>query len=50
MVINIKPVVSGDDQVTLGIKIDNKDFYRHSAANAPAPTSTSKYESIIRAT
>jgi len=49
MVINIKPVVSGDDQVTLGIKIDITDFIGTPPANAPAPTSTSKYESIIRA-
>ncbi|MBW4890139.1 general secretion pathway protein GspD [Mucilaginibacter sp. HMF5004] len=49
MVINIKPVVSGDDQVTLGIKIDITDFIGTPPANAPAPTSNSKYESIIRA-
>ncbi len=49
MVINIKPVVSGDDQVTLGIKIDITDFIGTPPANAPAPTSTSKFESLIRA-
>ncbi|RKR84511.1 type IV pilus assembly protein PilQ [Mucilaginibacter gracilis] len=49
MVINIKPIVSGDDQVTLGIKIDITDFIGTPPANAPAPTSTSKFESMIRA-
>ena len=49
MVINIRPVVSGDDQVTLGIKIDITDFIGTPPTNAPAPTSTSKFESIIRA-
>lgn len=49
MVINIKPIVSGDDQVTLGIKIDITDFIGTPPANAPAPTSTSKFESLIRA-
>jgi type IV pilus assembly protein PilQ len=49
MVINIKPIVSGDDQVTLGIKIDITDFIGTPPTNAPAPTSTSKFESLIRA-
>jgi type IV pilus assembly protein PilQ len=49
MVINIKPMISGDDQVTLGIKIDITDFIGTPPANAPAPTSTSKFESLIRA-
>lgn len=49
MIINIKPVVSGDDQVTLGIKVDITDFIGTPPTNAPAPTSTSKFESLIRA-
>ncbi|MES2275328.1 MAG: hypothetical protein V4592_04850 [Bacteroidota bacterium] len=49
MVINIKPMISGDDQVTLGIKIDITDFIGTPPANSPAPTSTSKFESLIRA-
>lgn len=49
MIINIKPIVSGDDQVTLGIKIDITDFNGTPPTNAPPPTSTSKFESIVRA-
>ncbi|QKJ31059.1 general secretion pathway protein GspD [Mucilaginibacter mali] len=49
MIINIKPIVSGDDQVTLGIKIDITDFNGTPPANSPPPTSTSKFESIVRA-
>lgn len=45
----IKPIVSGDDQVTLNIKIDISDFIGNPPANQPPPTSTSKFESIIRA-
>lgn len=47
--VKIKPVVSGDDQVTLNIKVDISDFIGDPPENAPPPTSTSKFESIIRA-
>ncbi len=47
--IHIRPVVSGDDQVTLNIGIDISDFIGNPPQNAPPPTSTSKFESIIRA-
>lgn len=47
--INIKPVVSGDSQVTLNIKVGISDFIGDPPENAPPPTSTSKFESIIRA-
>ncbi len=47
--INIRPVVSGDDQVTLNIKVAITDFIGDPPDNAPPPTSTSKFESIIRA-
>jgi len=47
--IGISPVVSGDDQVTLKIKVEISDFIGTPPANAPPPTSTSKFESIIRA-
>lgn len=47
--IKIKPVVSGDSQVTLNIKVDISDFIGDPPENAPPPTSTSKFESIIRA-
>lgn len=49
LAINIKPVVSGDDQVTLNIKVDISDFIGNPGPNEPPPTSTSKFESIIRA-
>jgi len=47
--IKIKPLVSGDNQVTLNIKVDISDFIGDPPLNAPPPTSTSKFESIIRA-
>lgn len=47
--IKIKPIVSGDDQVTLNIKVDISDFIGDPPENEPPPTSTSKFESIIRA-
>lgn len=49
LAINISPMVSGDDQVTLKIKVEISDFIGTPPANAPPPTSTSKFESIIRA-
>jgi len=47
--INIKPIVSGDDQVTLTIDIEISDFVGTPPPNAPPPTSTSKFSSIVRA-
>ena len=47
--IGIKPVVSGDDQVTLNIKVNISDFIGTPPLNAPPPTSTSSFNSIIRA-
>jgi len=49
LAINIKPIVSGDDQVTLNISVDISDFIGIPPNNAPPPTSTSKFSSIIRA-
>lgn len=46
--IKIKPIVSGDDQVTLNITVNISDFIGNPPLNAPPPTSTSKFESIIR--
>lgn len=46
--IRIKPLVSGDEQVTLDIKVDISDFIGDPPLNSPPPTSTSKFESIIR--
>ncbi len=47
--IDIKPIVSGDDQVTLNIKVNISDFIGNPPLNAPPPKSTSKFTSIIRA-
>lgn len=49
LAINIRPIVSGDDQVTLNINVDISDFIGNPPLNAPPPTSTSKFKSIIRA-
>ncbi len=48
MTIDIKPIVSGDEQVTMTIKIDISDFTQDTPINQPPPTTTSKFESIIR--
>jgi type IV pilus assembly protein PilQ len=48
LTINIRPVVSGDDQVTLGIKIDISDFTALPTDGSPPPKSTSKFESTLR--
>jgi type IV pilus assembly protein PilQ len=47
--IDIRPIVSGDNQITLNIKVDISDFIGDPPENAPPPTSTSKFESIVRA-
>ncbi len=49
LAVTVNPVVSGDDQVTMKIKVEISDFIGTPPANAPPPTSTSKFESIIRA-
>lgn len=48
MIIKIKPIVSGDEQVTLNIDIDISDFTRDTPINQPPPSTTSKFQSIIR--
>lgn len=47
--IDIRPVVSGDDQVTLNINVNISDFIGNPPLNAPPPKSTSKFTSLIRA-
>ena len=44
----IKPIVSGDDQVTLEIDVNISDFLDQPNTNAPPPASNSKFKSIIR--
>jgi len=48
MFIGIKPFVSGDEQVTLNIDVNISDFLTSSTVNGPPPSSSSKFESIIR--
>ncbi|MCR6641077.1 MAG: type II and III secretion system protein [Sporocytophaga sp.] len=45
--INIKPIVSGDDQVTLNIDVSITDF-TDSPVSGPPPSSTSQFKSIVR--
>lgn len=46
--INIRPFVSGDEQVTLNIDIDISDFLGNTSINVPPPSASSKFKSIIR--
>jgi type IV pilus assembly protein PilQ len=46
--VGIKPFVSGDEQVTLNIIVDISDFIGAFNINAPPPSASSKFESIIR--
>ena len=46
--IAIKPVVSGDEQVTLGIKVGIVDFTSIPTDGSPPPKSTSKFETSLR--
>jgi len=47
LAIDIKPVVSGDEQVTLNIDVKISDF-TDTPPIGPPPTSNSKFRSIIR--
>lgn len=49
LAIKIRPIVSGDDQVTLNIDVEISDFIGNPPEFAPPPSSNSKFESIIRA-
>lgn len=46
--IDIKPVVSGDDQVTLGIKVNVSDFTSIPTDGSPPPEAISQFESTLR--
>lgn len=48
LTINIKPVVSGDEQVTLNISVNISDFIGNPPNNQPPPSSTSEFKSIVR--
>jgi type IV pilus assembly protein PilQ len=47
--IDIRPVVSADEQITLNITVNITDFIGVPPNNQPPPTSTSKFNSIVRA-
>lgn len=46
--IAIKPIVSGDDQVTLGIRVNISDFTAIPDDGSPPPQSISKFETSLR--
>ena len=46
--IDIKPVVSGDDQVTLAIKVNVSDFTSIPSDGSPPPQSINKFETSLR--
>ena len=46
--IDIKPVVSGDDQVTLAIKVNVSDFTSIPTDGSPPPQSINKFETSLR--
>jgi len=46
--IAIRPIVSGDDQVTLGIKVNISDFTSIPTDGSPPPQSISKFETSLR--
>lgn len=48
LAIDIRPMVSSDDQVTLNIDINISDFIGTTPLNVPPPTSKSMFSSIIR--
>lgn len=46
--IEFKPVVSGDDQVTMGIKVNVSDFTSIPTDGSPPPESINKFETSLR--
>lgn len=46
--VDIRPLVSGDDQVTLGIKVNISDFTSIPTDGSPPPQSISKFETSLR--
>jgi type IV pilus assembly protein PilQ len=46
--ISIKPIVSGDDQVTLGIRVNISDFTAIPTDGSPPPQAISKFETSLR--
>jgi type IV pilus assembly protein PilQ len=48
LTINIKPMVSGDDQVTMELSVNISDFLENTGNDAPPASSKSQFKSIIR--
>ena len=46
--LTIKPLVSGDDQVTLEIEVEVTGFTGEPSGNRPPPSSTSSFSSMVR--
>lgn len=46
--INFKPMVSGDDQVTMEVNVNISDFLENTSNDAPPASSKSQFKSIIR--
>lgn len=48
LAITIRPIVSGDDQITLDILVEQSDFTERISKEAPPGTVNRKFESLIR--
>ncbi|KAA3641106.1 MAG: hypothetical protein DWQ02_01050 [Bacteroidetes bacterium] len=48
LLVNINPIISGDDQVTLEISFEQSEFIGESDLNAPPPQVSRRFESMIR--
>lgn len=48
LAVTIKPVVSGDDQITLNILVEQSDFTERISKDAPPGSVNRKFESLIR--
>lgn len=48
LLVNINPIVSGDEEVTLDIYFEQTEFLADTGPNAPPPQVSRRFESIIR--
>jgi type IV pilus assembly protein PilQ len=46
--VNIKPIISGDNQITLEIEVNQSDFTSRITKNAPPGNMTRKFKSMLR--
>ncbi|MEL7249947.1 MAG: hypothetical protein AAFZ63_16320 [Bacteroidota bacterium] len=49
LLVEINPIVSGDEQVTLEIAFEQSEFLENTGPNAPPPSVSRRFESMIRA-